>query len=414
MADRVLASRRTGPRPGTSIHPGAWWAWALALAVAAACTTNPLVLVLIAAAALTVCLALRSDAPWALSLRLYLVIAGLVVVLRLGFRVLFGAGTAGSGAVAVSLPVLRLPAIGGGDGLALLGPVTWDSLYGGLMDGLRLGCLILCVGVANCLASPKKTLAALPAALRHVGTAVVVALSLFPSLALSVQRVRRAQALRAQAGPAVKVSARTRLRRIVFPVLADGLDRALELAASLESRGYGSTPPSRKVNSAAISPSAKSVYAGQSVGAVGAGHGIDLSRGSLAALVGCAALGGGGVMAASGRAATAGWIAVAAGALLIGLSFRLMGRSSRRTRYWRQPWTWRDWSVTLSGLGLGLGLWLTSALVPGALHPSTLGWPPLPWPAVVGWGMALLPLAIGLGAARVTLPATPHRQAVAA
>jgi energy-coupling factor transport system permease protein len=356
-----------GPR-GAPLHPGAWWGWALGLALGAALTTNPLILVLIAAAALAVCLALRTDAPWAMSLRLYLFLAGFVLVMRLVFRVVFGAGVPGAGDVLFDLPVVRLPGLGS-TGLALLGPVTWDALYGGLMDGLRLGCLILCVGVANCLASPKQTLAALPAAFRHVGTAVVVALSVFPSLALAVQRVRRVQRLRATGAPGVKVPARQRLRRIVFPVLADSLDRSLALAASLESRGYGSDGPARS-------------------------RGRATSSGTI---VGCTLLGGGAVLTAAGRGGALGPVVAVLGLALVALSVWSLGRSSRRTRYRRQPWTWRDWSVVASGGALCLALWAATAVAPGSLQPSVLGWPPLPWPAVLGWAAACLPLAIGLG-----------------
>ena len=105
--------------------------------------------------------------------------------------------------------------------------------------------IIICVGAANSLANPRKLLASLPPALYEVGTAVVIAFSLFPQLAESVQRVRRARRLRGDAGRGIRA-----LRRIVVPVLEDALDRSVALAASMDSRGYGrrgtaSAPPPR-------------------------------------------------------------------------------------------------------------------------------------------------------------------------
>ena len=99
---------------------------------------------------------------------------------------------------------------------------------------MRLAAILICVGAANTLANPRKLLASLPPALYEVGTAVVIALSLFPQLAESVQRVRRARRLRGEPGKGVRA-----LRRVVIPVLEDALDRSLELAASMDARGYG-------------------------------------------------------------------------------------------------------------------------------------------------------------------------------
>ena len=57
------------------MHPAAWWVWALGLAAAASRTTNPWLLVLVVLVASVTVLARRTDAPWALSFRLYLWLA---------------------------------------------------------------------------------------------------------------------------------------------------------------------------------------------------------------------------------------------------------------------------------------------------------------------------------------------------
>ena len=185
---------------------------------------------LVALVAAVTVLARRTDAPWALSFRLYLVLGLVVVLLRVFFRVLFGGGFG----TTVLLDLPRIPLPDWAAGITLLGPVTSEALLSGLYDGMRLAAVIICVGAANSLANPRRLLASLPPALYEVGTAVVIALSLFPQLAESVQRVRRARRLRGDPGRGVGA-----LRRIVVPVLEDALERSLSLAASMDARGYG-------------------------------------------------------------------------------------------------------------------------------------------------------------------------------
>ena len=74
----------------------------------------------------------------------------------------------------------------------------------------------------------------MPPALYEIGTALVVAVTVFPQLAESARRVRAAQALRG--GERGRVG---RLRRLLVPVLEDALERSLALAAGMDARGYG-------------------------------------------------------------------------------------------------------------------------------------------------------------------------------
>jgi energy-coupling factor transport system permease protein len=227
------ATTRPGTtRPGLArdLHPLAWWAWAVGLATSASLTTNPLLLVLVMGSATLVVMARRSGHPFGRSFRLYALLAALTVVLRVVFRILFGGQEVGH--VLLDLPEIPLPAWAAG--VRLLGPVTSEALLAGLYDGLRLGAVILCVGAANSLANPKRLLASVPPALYEIGTALVVAVTIFPQLADSARRVRAAQALRG--GTTTGVG---RLRRFLVPVLEDALERSLALAAGMDTRGYG-------------------------------------------------------------------------------------------------------------------------------------------------------------------------------
>ena len=149
----------TSARLPRDLHPVAWWVWALGLATAASFTTNPLVLLTIVGVATLVVMARRSEQPWADAFRLYVMVAVVIVVMRVLFRVLLGGGADG-GLVLVDLPEVPLP-----DwvlGLHLLGPVTREAVLAGLYDGLRLGTIVICVGAANALANPKRLLRSVP------------------------------------------------------------------------------------------------------------------------------------------------------------------------------------------------------------------------------------------------------------
>jgi len=172
----------------------------------------------------------RSGHPFGRSFRLYVMLAGLTVVLRVVFRIIFGGQEVGH--VLLDLPEIPLPDWAAG--IRLLGPVTSEALLAGLYDGLRLAAIIICVGAANSLANPKRLLASVPPALYEIGTALVVSVTIFPQLADSARRVRAAQALRG--GTTTGVG---RLRRFLVPVLEDALERSLALAAGMDTRGYG-------------------------------------------------------------------------------------------------------------------------------------------------------------------------------
>jgi energy-coupling factor transport system permease protein len=360
VAPGVTPTRLAARPLPRALHPLAWWLWALGLAVAASRTTNPLLLAAIVGVAAWVVFARRADAPWAAAFGLYLVAAAVIVVVRVAFRILF-AGNQGA-AVLVPLPELRLP--GQAIGLSLFGDVTAESLLAGVYDGLRLATMLVCVGAANALANPRRLLRTLPAALHEVSTAVVVALSVFPQLAESVVRVRRARRLRPIDGEGRIVA----MRRVVIPVLEDALDRSLLLASSMDSRGYG-----RRGD--------RSVRTGRlTAGLLVAGLG-GLCVGVYALLDGTAPR----YLAAP--FVTAGLVCGVAGLLLAGASVQ---RSAYRPDRWRPA----EFLTAASGLLAGAAVFATSRVDPADLNPSLtpLAWPQLPWLPVLGIAIGLLPL----------------------
>ncbi|ONI82857.1 cobalt ABC transporter permease [Actinosynnema sp. ALI-1.44] len=341
------------------LHPAAWWVWALGLAVAASRTTNPWLLLTIVAVACYVVVSRRTDAPWALAFRIYLYLGLVIIAVRVFFRIVFG-GAEGS-TIVLSLPEIPLPAWAAG--IRLFGDVSAESLLGGLYDGLRLATMVICLGAANALANPKRLLKAMPPALYEVGTAVIVALSVFPQLAESVLRVRQARKLRGGAsGKRFRA-----LHAIIIPVLEDALDRSLRLAASMDSRGYG--------------------RAGRVEARARLFTGTLMIVGLLGVCVGVyATLDGSTPRFLAGPVLFTG-VAIA----LVG--FRLAGKRVKRTRYRPDRWRLAEVVVALSGIAVAVVLFASSSVDPTNLNPSLidLSWPLLSWVPLAGVLFGVLP-----------------------
>lgn len=350
----------TDPRLPRALHPLAWWLWALGLATAASRTTNPLLLLLILAVLGLVVSARRPDAPWARALKYYLGMALVVVAIRVLFRSVFGAAAGAGDQVLFTLPQVPLPSWLAG--VQLGGPVTVEGTLGAVYDGLRLGVLLCCIGAANALANPRRTLRLLPPALYELGVAVVVSISVAPQLVESVQRVRRARRLRG--GTARGQHA---LRSIALPVLQDALDRSLRLAAAMDSRGYGrrsdTSPPSRRLTAALMIGG----LAGLCVGLYG------LLDATVPRALGLPALVAGGALCCGGLA--------------------LGGRRVQRTSYRPDRWRAAEWIVAVSGIVAAMvlvgGVGVDDLGLNPSLHP--LAYPALPLVPVLAILLAALP-----------------------
>lgn len=304
-----------GPGTPRLLHPAAWWIWALCLAVAASRTTNPVLLLLIVAVTGWVCLERREPGQSAVLVAFLLVGAG-AVVLRMVSVVLFG-GAGGGQTVLLRLPEVTLP--NWAAGVRLGGEVTAEELLTTGYQALQPAAVLVCLGAANALASPRRLLRYLPATLYDIGTALVVGLSLAPQLVDDSRTVYRARRLRGHSGRGPREVA-----RMVVPVTAGALDRALELAASMESRGYGRT--SRPDPAARHRATAVTIL------------------GLVGVLIGLYALLDGSTPPVLGLPMLLGGLVVALAALLTGAS------RDRRTHYRRQRWQTPETLVVVVGL----------------------------------------------------------------
>ncbi|MFE9287952.1 energy-coupling factor transporter transmembrane component T [Streptomyces olivaceus] len=338
---------RGGRRLPRILHPMAWWVWALALATAVSRTNNPLLLFLVLAVLGYVVTARRTEAPWARGFKYYLYLALTVVAIRVVFRAVFATGITPRDHFLFSLP--HLPTPDWYAGIQIGGPVSLEALLSAATDGLRLACMLCCIGAANTLANPKRALRVLPGALYELGVAVTVAISVAPQLVQSVQRVVRARKLRAGDTKGMRA-----LRGVVIPVLEDALERSLRLAAAMDSRGYGragrATRRSRRITGALILLG----MCGLCAGAYGL---LDATAPSFLGLP-----------------------AMGLGALLCVAGLRLGGRRVTRTTYRPDPWRLPEWAVAGSGVLSAVLLFTNLGYDPAQLNPTfyPLTWPDLP------------------------------------
>lgn len=348
------AAARTGPRTDQggrrlprTLHPLAWWIWALALATAVSRTANPLLLFLVLAVLGHVVTARRTTAPWARGFKYYLYLALTVVAVRVVFRAVFATGITPHDHFLFALP--HLPTPDWYAGIQIGGPVSLEAVLSSATDGLRLACMMCCIGAANTLANPKRALRVLPGALYELGVAVTVAISVAPQLVQSVQRVSRARKLRAGRTRGLRA-----LRGIVVPVLEDALERSLRLAAAMDSRGYGragtATRRSRRIT------------------------------GALMLLGMCGLCAGAYGLLDATAPAFLGLPAMMVGAALCVAGLRIGGRRVTRTTYRPDPWLLPEWTVAGSGVLSAILLFSNLGYDAAQLNPTfyPLSWPELP------------------------------------
>lgn len=212
-----------------------WWLLGLALAISGSLAKPAWELGLICLMSLALASMFGPRAQKWQAIRLYLLLCGFVLLVRVLFRIIFsGAGFSYGQAKAVLLALPNVSFTVFGQTVHLLGPITSATINAAITDGLRLCAIILGVAMANIIANPRKLLRSTPSALYEVATAAAVAISLAPQLISSINRVRQARELRG--GTPKGLSG---LGSVVIPVLEDTIQRSLDLAASMDSRGFG-------------------------------------------------------------------------------------------------------------------------------------------------------------------------------
>ncbi len=184
------------------MHPGAWFVWALAAGAVAVGTTNPFYLVLLWAVSWTVYALCRRDNAGGDAWRIFVVFGLIALATRTA--------------------------------LVFFGPVDAGSVVAAALEGLRLATLLVVFGTFNAVTDPFAVLRLAPRRWHEPALAAALALSIAPRMISAAGQVREAQRLRG-----IKVRKLAALPAVVVPVLATGMEEAVTLAESMDSRGHG-------------------------------------------------------------------------------------------------------------------------------------------------------------------------------
>lgn len=195
-------------RPAAGIHPAAWIAWIAGGAFVALTTTDPIYLLLLWTVAWFVDRTHHVEGPTARSFRIFLIAALIAVGLRTA--------------------------------LVLLIPVGQRDVAFAFLEGLRLGTLLVLFGTFNAVTDPFGLVRLAPKHAHEPALAAALALSIAPRTIASVGKIREAQRLRG-----LEVHGLRTLPALAVPVLERGMEEAMTLAESMDSRGHGRGPRTR-------------------------------------------------------------------------------------------------------------------------------------------------------------------------
>ncbi len=210
-----------------SLHPLTMWIWALLLITAVVVTDRAWVAVIAIGVATAFVIARSDNSPWNRSYWIALRIGAVILTIRALVGIFIGVPIPGR--TLFTVPLIDLPSWM--PGIRLGGAVTWERLSSSLHEGLIIATVIALFGAATSLTSPHKVLRTLPIFIYEIGITLVIATSLFPQLVQSAKRIRMAQRLRGHE----KMS----WRGLALPLLEESLSRSLQLAAAMDSRGFG-------------------------------------------------------------------------------------------------------------------------------------------------------------------------------
>ena len=215
-------------------HPMVWPIWLLAGTLAV--SSNPLHNLLLLLGAALVTLVCQNDSPvgraFGFFVRIGLVVIGLRLVLSLVAVGGFTYGTTPLG----RLPVVALPWWLGG--LALGGPFTLEMLASGIVGGVQLLTLLALFGAFNAVADHYGLLRRAPSFLGGIGLVLTIGLAFVPQTLGQLGAIRESQRVRGH---------RFRTWRdalpLLVPLISGGMERSLQLAEAMDSRGYGARRP---------------------------------------------------------------------------------------------------------------------------------------------------------------------------
>jgi energy-coupling factor transport system permease protein len=287
-------------------HPFAWCAWTLAAAVSALVVRHPLYLTIILLASWLVYLAVEPNALAGRSWRGLLRLGALIWVITIPFNAL----VIHQGRVVLFRLPAHWPLVGGN--------ITLEAVALGFVSGYSLWTLLVIFAAFNLAVDASQLLRYTPGFLQQSGVVTSIALTFVPQMLASGRDIREAQRIRGH---------RFRGWRdqlpLIMPLLTTALERAIQLAESLESRGLGGA-------------SARTTGGAQ--------------RWQALILLGLLLLLGGMLARAFWpQRAAAGYALLLAAAGLLTYAMARLGRQARRSRYRRAVWGREETVITAVG-----------------------------------------------------------------
>lgn len=301
-------------------HTLSWMIWALGAAVPALIIRNPLYLAIIGLAAALVYTVAGQGSDQAQGWRALLKIGALMWFIAIPLNALM---VHQGRYVLFRLPD-HWPLVGGN--------ITLEAMAYGFVAGLAIWVLLLVFATLNVCVDASELLRLAPPFLYQAGVVTSIALTFMPQMLSSAREIREAQRIRGH-----RFRGWRTLLPLFVPLVTTGLEHAIQLAESMESRGFGG-------ELTGMSPRQS-------------------NRLRLAMLV---ALG----MALAGlfwqayyrqRPVTGLALLVAAGAVLT-VCLAVLGRHVRRSRFRRVGWSTADLVVAGPGLAVAVGVVAVRAL----------------------------------------------------
>ena len=342
-------------------HTLAWVAWLVAASVPAFTLRNPLYLILILGVSGIVYMQLGRSSPIGRSWGAFVRIG----ILLLAVSMLFNALSSHYGAHVLARLPAGWPIIGG--------PITLEGVMAGAVNGLSLLAILMVLATFNAVVDHYHLLRLTPAFVFQAGMVASIAITFVPQMVLAAAEIRQAQRIRGHHFRGIRD-----LLPLTMPLLATALEKAIQLAETMEARGFGGT---------VLSPSRAETL---------------LTRGGLLAAL-LALLAGLFVLIYMPGSGLLGSTLVALAGCGMVAMFWLQGRRVRRTWYRRQRWTIRDTAIVVSS-----GLALAAVMAGRLADPAAMAYNPYagsllpPFNPLVG--AALLLLAAPAVLAAGTLP----------
>jgi len=203
-------------------HPSAWLIWALSAAISALLIRNPLYLVIIGLAAWLVFTSAGRDSGQERGWKGLLKLGVFVWLLTIPFNALM--------IHQGSHILFRLPP----DWPLVGGNITLEAVLYGMASGLALWVLLLVFAALNTAIDTSQLLRLTPSFLYQAGVVASIALTFMPQMLLSAKEIREAQQIRGHRFRSWRDSL-----PLFVPLLTTGFERAVLLAESMESRGFG-------------------------------------------------------------------------------------------------------------------------------------------------------------------------------